>query len=92
MDGDTDPVLENNHCFKHRRTDGDAWWMVDLGGQFVIQEVTLYNTDYYGRYYQRPEIYAIWYNEWDIARLSNTVLSEFFSFTRTQEYNISQHK
>ena len=41
VDGSLDPNVEN--CFHHDMVPGDAWWRVDLGAQYVIYNMTVYN-------------------------------------------------
>ena len=44
MDGDTDPVMEHNHCAHPKTaTNKQGWWMVDLGQNYVIENVTVFN-------------------------------------------------
>ena len=52
VDGNyTDPDENNDHCFVQDNVFGDAWWMVDLGEEHVIYNMTVY-TDYRSKYYE----------------------------------------
>ena len=53
VDGNTDPDVDNHHCFQHGHiSSGDAWWMVDLGDQHIIYNMTVYSTDHFCKYYE----------------------------------------
>ena len=43
VDGNRDPNVENGKCFHHGYIEsGDAWWIVNLGEQYVIYNMTVY--------------------------------------------------
>ncbi|KAK0045128.1 fucolectin-5, partial [Biomphalaria pfeifferi] len=42
VDGDYTGIINNGHCM-HTNLERAPWWIVDLLGQFEVQQVQLYN-------------------------------------------------
>ena len=62
IDGNTDPDLEHHSCAHPVGT--NAWWMIDLGKQFSIDRVVIYNRKGAG------SKYTIWIDQSDILNNS----------------------
>jgi hypothetical protein len=49
IDGNTDGNRDTSESVSHTGTEADAWWEVDLGGEFPVDEVAVWNRTDSGR-------------------------------------------